>query len=380
MCIPCLCPYEPWRRLFREVGLRLLPRNDGDDAGEQPSREIYFLATLEFMLLATGILIAGILLLIKGADWLVEGSSSLAKRFGVSDLMIGLTVVAFGTSMPELLVNIVSSIEGANDIAIGNIVGSNIANILLILGVASVIRNIAVKTSTVWNEIPLAFLAVVVLQLMANDRIVDHYPASELSRSDGLAFLAFFLIFLWYVSKMWRTEDEAEDDGVAKKGAFVSLGLVAAGLSLLILGGKLTVDGAIDIASLLGISQALIGLTIVAIGTSLPELVTSVFAAMRNKADIAVGNIVGSNIFNVFWIMGVSATIHPIQLQPALNVDLFVAILATVVLFIAVHTGHVPRRIFLFWRQRQAHVIERADGVIMLLLYAAYIGYLVWRG
>ncbi len=332
------------------------------------------------MLLALGILIAGILLLIKGADWLVEGASSLAKRFGVSDLTISLTVVAFGTSMPELLVNIVSSVEGANDIAIGNIVGSNIANILLILGVASIIRNVAVKTSTVWNEIPLAFLAVVVLQLMANDSIVDHYPVSELSRSDGLAFLAFFLIFLWYVSKMRRTENEAKDDGVAKKGAFISLGLVVAGLGLLILGGKLTVDGAINIASLLGISQAFIGLTIVAIGTSLPELVTSVLAAMRNKADIAVGNIVGSNIFNVFWIMGVSAVIHPIQLDPVLNVDLFVAILATVVLFLAVHTGHVPRRIFLFWKQRQAHVIERSDGIIMLLLYFSYVGYLVWRG
>lgn len=340
---------------------------------------IIFPRYLVFVLLSTGILIAGILLLIKGADWLVEGSSSLAKRFGVSDLMIGLTVVAFGTSMPELLVNIVSSIEGANDIAIGNIVGSNIANILLILGVASVIRNVAVKTSTVWNEIPLAFLAVVVLQLMANDSIVDQYPVSELSRSDGLAFLAFFLIFLWYVSKMRRGEDESED-GVAERSVVVSLGLVAIGLSLLVLGGKLTVDGAINIASLLGVSQALIGLTIVAIGTSLPELVTSVLAAVRKKADIVVGNVVGSNIFNVFWIMGVSATIHPIQLQPALNVDLSVAVLATVVLFVAVHTGHVPRRIFLFWKQQQAHVIERSDGVIMLLLYAAYLGYLVWRG
>ncbi|HLD08031.1 MAG TPA: calcium/sodium antiporter [Candidatus Peribacterales bacterium] len=331
------------------------------------------------MILALAMLIAGILLLIKGADWLVEGSSSLAKRFGVSDLMIGLTVVAFGTSMPELLVNIVSSVEGANDIAIGNIVGSNIANILLVLGIASIIRNVAVKTSTVWNEIPLALLAVLVLQLMANDSIIDHYPVSELSRSDGLAFLAFFLIFLWYVAKMRRREDEIEN-GFVERGVPVSIGFVSIGLGLLLLGGKLTVDGAIDIASLLGISQAFIGLTIVAIGTSLPELVTSVLAAVRKKADIAVGNVVGSNIFNVFWIMGVGTIIHPVRLDPALNADLFVAILATVVLFIAVHTGHVHRRIFLFWRQRQEHVIGRTDGVIMLLLYVAYLGYLVWRG
>lgn len=336
-------------------------------------------AILNAVLIALGMLIAGILLLMKGADWLVEGSSSLAKRLGVSDLTIGLTVVAFGTSMPELLVNIMSSVNGANDIAIGNIVGSNIANILLILGIASMIRSIAVKTSTVWNEIPLALLAVLVFQLMANDMIVDHYPVSELSRSDGLAFLAFFLIFLWYISKMRSRDDEATDD-IVEKSILSSIGLVVLGLGLLILGGKFTVSGAVDIAGLLGVSQVLIGLTIVAIGTSLPELVTSVLAAIRNKADIAIGNVVGSNIFNVFWIMGVSAIIRPVQLEPALNVDLFVAILATVVLFIAVHTGHVHRRIFLFWRQREYHVIERADGIIMLLLYATYIGYLVWRG
>lgn len=334
---------------------------------------------MHVVLLSLGSLAFGLYLLLKGADWLVDGASSLAKRVGISDLTIGLTVVAFGTSMPELVVNILSSVRGANDIAIGNIVGSNIANILLILGICATITSVAVKTSTVWKEIPLALLASVVLMLMANDAIVDGYAISELGRSDGLAFLAFFLIFLWYIAGMRRDDADDETDAIRPRSLWQSVGLVALGLMLLMGGGKLAVDGAVAIAAALGVSQTLIGLTIVAVGTSLPELATSVVAARRGKADIAVGNIVGSNIFNVFWILGVSAIIAPLRFQPAMNVDLAVAILATVVLFFAVHTGYVHRRL-LFWKQRERHVIERFDGILMLALYAVYVGYLVWRG
>lgn len=330
------------------------------------------------MLLAGLSFIAGVLLLVKGADWLVEGASDLAKRLGVSDLSIGLTVVAFGTSMPELIVNVVGNAQGASDLVIGDVIGSNIANTLLILGVAAVVAPVAVKNSTVWNEIPLALLAAVVLMLMANDRVLDGYPVAELSRSDGYALLGFFLIYLWYIAQM-RKELPASDEEVSRRGFPASAGLTIAGMSMLLIGGVLTVDGAVTIAEYFGISQALIGLTAVAVGTSLPELATAVVAAKRGKADIAVGNVVGSNIFNIFWILGLSAAILPVQFDPSLNIDAAFAIFTVVVLFFAVHTGQVQRRL-LFWRQRANHVIERSEGIVMLTLYGGYLGFLLWRG
>ena len=331
------------------------------------------------MVLALIFLVVGLALLVKGADWLVDGASSLAKRVGISDLSIGLTVVAFGTSMPELVVNVTSSLSGASDIAIGNVVGSNIANILLILGISAIITNISVQTSTVWKEIPFALLAATVLFFMANDMLFDGYPVGELGRSDGLILLSFFGIFLWYISGMRRSDAASEDEGIRMRGFWASCGFVLAGLAFLVGGGKLTVDGAVTIAEALGVSQALIGFTIVAIGTSLPELATSVVAARKGRADIAVGNIVGSNIFNIFWILGVSAVIAPLPFQPAMNVDLLVTVGATVLLFFAVHTGFIHKRLF-FWKQKENHVIERIDGVLMLLAYAAYIAFLAWRG
>jgi cation:H+ antiporter len=331
------------------------------------------------MITALLFLVVGLALLVKGADFLVEGASSLAKRIGISDLSIGLTVVAFGTSMPELVVNITSSLSGASDIAIGNVVGSNIANILLILGICAIITSISVQTSTVWKEIPFALLAAVVLFFMANDVMFDGYAVAQLGRSDGLILISFFFIFLWYIAGMRRTDAPGEDEGIVLRRFWPSCGLVLAGLALLIGGGKLTVDGAVTIAKAFGVSQSLIGLTIVAVGTSLPELATSVVAARKGRADIAVGNIVGSNIFNIFWILGVSAIIAPLPFQPAMNVDLLVTVGATLLLFFAVHTGFVHKRLF-FWKQKENHVIERFDGVIMLVAYAAYVAYLAWRG
>lgn len=331
------------------------------------------------MLLAALFLVVGLGILVKGADFLVDGASSLAKRIGISDLSIGLTIVAFGTSMPELVVNVTSSLSGAPDIAIGNVVGSNIANILLILGISSVITRIAVQTSTVWKEIPFALLASVVLFFMANDMLLDGAGVAELSRSDGFTLLAFFLIFLWYIAGMRRDDLAGADEGIRVRGTWASCGFMLIGLTLLVGGGKLTVDGAVTIAEALGVSQALIGFTIVAVGTSLPELATSVVAARKGRADIAVGNIVGSNIFNIFWILGVSSAIAPLPFQPAMNVDLLVTVAATVLLLFAMHTGFVHKRIF-FWKQKERHVIERSDGVLMLLGYAAYLTYLAWRG
>jgi len=328
--------------------------------------------------LALASLIGGLFIVMKGADWLVSGASVLARKIGMSELMIGLTVVAFGTSLPELTVNIFSSLEGATDIAIGNVVGSNIANILLILGVTAVIAPLHMGTSTVWKEIPLSFLAALVLLTMANDHVVDGYPVSELGRSDGLTLIAFFFIFMWYTFGLKRSEIEDEQAG-DEFGLLKIVALIIGGLLLLVVGGKLTVDGAVTLASAFGISEALIGLTLVAVGTSVPELATCIVAARRGKAEIAVGNILGSNIFNIFWILGLSSVIHPLPFSVSMNIDISMILFATVLLFFVVHSGRLHRRL-LFWKQRDGHVISRHEGWLLLAVYGCYIAYLVWRG
>lgn len=323
-------------------------------------------------------LIGGFILLIKGADWLVEGASSIARRLKVSDLMIGLTVVSFGTSAPELVVNIIASFQGSADIAIGNIVGSNISNTLLILGVTAMIAPLVVQRSTVLKEIPFVLLASVTLLIMANDMIVDGYAQSELSRSDGIAFLGFFLIFLYYTFGI-RHNGHHEERTKVKMGLTKAWTLFFVGLGGLGLGGNLAVEGAQVIALGLGISEALVGLTVVALGTSLPELAASVVAAKKGKTDIAVGNIVGSNIFNIFWILGISAVIKPLPFQPALNADLMVVVACTVLLFFLIHNGGMHRRVLLWWRQERDYILNRFEGGILFSGYVLYICYIVYR-
>ena len=311
------------------------------------------------------LLIAGFVLLIKGADFLVAGASSIARRLNVSDLVIGLTVVAFGTSTPELLVNIISGIHGNTDIAIGNILGSNIANVLLILGVSSVVRPLKVSKSTVWKEIPFCLLAALVLGILANDILIDHSGASVLSRIDGMVFLCFFLIFLYYSVSIAQKIPGMEEQVPAKmEGVFKSVIYVLLGLGGLILGGQWILDSATKIALKLGMSQSLIGLTIVAVGTSLPELATSAMAAYRNNVEIAVGNVVGSNIFNIFFVLGISATITPLPLQKNNNIDISMVIFSTFLLFITMFTG-------------RRHIMDRWEGWLLLGLYVSYILFLV---
>jgi cation:H+ antiporter len=251
--------------------------------------------------LAILMLVGGLAALIKGADWLVDGASSLARRLGISPIVIGLTIVAFGTSAPELIVNLVAAFRGNTDIAIGNIVGSNIANVLLILGIAGLITPLVVKKNTVWKEIPLALLACILVLIMASDAVLTGRSANTLDRIDGIVLIAFFIIFLYYTFGISKVEAEGED--VETHPLTPTIGWIIAGLALLVVGGKFAVDGATEIATSLGISERLIGLTVVAVGTSLPELLTSAVAASKGKADIAIGNVVGSNIFNVFWIL-----------------------------------------------------------------------------
>lgn len=320
-------------------------------------------------MITTYILFAiGFVFLIKGADLLVDGASSLARRLGVSSLVIGLTIVSFGTSAPELIVNVLASLNGNTDIAIGNILGSNIANILFILGVCAVIYPLTVKKGTVWKEIPLAFLAVVVFALMANDTLIDGGSVSALTRIDGLILISFFVIFLYYVFGISKVESEDAVETVTPVYSLVKSSLmVIVGLVGLVLGGKWIVDGAVAIASSLGMSEALIGLTVVAVGTSLPELAASAVAAYKKDVDIAVGNVVGSNIFNIFWILGASAVIRPLPFSPALMSDVFMTFIATFLLFAVMFIG-------------KRHTIERWQGVLFILVYVGYVTSLVIRG
>lgn len=303
-------------------------------------------------------LFGGLLLLYKGADWLVGGSSSLARRLGIKPIVIGLTVVAFGTSAPELFVNLTASFASKADIAISNIIGSNIANILLILGIVAATRPLRLKAETVSRQIPLALLASCLVWVLANDRLLVGRVVDRLDRIDGIILLAFFLAFLYYVVTI--AVREPNKDGIEVRAVGISAALVGLGLLGLFLGGKLTVDGASGIAHLLGMSERFIGLTIIAIGTSLPELLTSVVAVVRRHDDIAIGNIIGSNIFNIFWILGLSATIRPLPVAVSSLFDVSVVVAATALLLI----------ISLSSKKRS---LERWQGVVFVAAYLIYL-------
>lgn len=311
-----------------------------------------------------GILIAvGFVLLIKGADWLVTGASALAKKYNVSDLVIGLTIVAFGTSTPELVVNSVASFQQHSDIVYGNILGSNIVNLFLILGVAGLIYPIAVHTNTVWKEIPVSVLAVVVLYFLSNGILLD--GSNLLTRFDGLILLAFFGVFLYYIYVQIKADRNDPESLSIKKltGWKISL-LIIGGLAGLVIGGKIVVDNAIKIAIGMGVSEKIIGLTIIAVGTSLPELMTSVVAAMKKNSDIAIGNVIGSNIFNILFILSVSSLISPVQFNPAFNLEFYILAAGTLALFIAMFTGGRKK-------------LDRWEAAILLIIYLAYTGWLI---
>jgi cation:H+ antiporter len=319
------------------------------------------------MILHFVLLIVGFVVLIYGANFLVNGASSLAKRFNVSELAIGLTVVAFGTSTPELIVSAFSSVQGHNEVAFGNVIGSNIFNLYMILGTAGVIYPIVVQSSTVWKEIPYSLLAMILLFVLANDTLLFNKEQDVLSLADGLILLAFFAAFLWYVFATIKNDPAAGESPIPIYNMPKTLALIVAGLAGLILGGKLVVDNAIEIAQSFGVSEKLIGLTIVAAGTSLPELATSVVAALKNRSDIAIGNVVGSNIFNIFLILSICSIIKPIPYNPVMNQDIYVVMVGTALLFIAMFAG-------------KARKIDRWEAAILLTTYFVYVGYLIKQG
>ena len=308
--------------------------------------------------------VIGFFILIKGAGLLVDGASAIADKFKISPLVIGLTIVAFGTSAPELAVNIFASAAGSSEIAIGNIIGSNIANILLILGVSALIYPLTSKKNTVWKEIPLCLLAAVVVGLMANDFLIDGASFSGLSRIDGLVLLSFFIIFIYYSFGIAKQQESPDDCEIKNLNLVKSIFYIVIGLIGLVVGGNWIVSGAIKLASGFGISESLIGLTVVAIGTSLPELATSAIAAYKKQTDIAIGNVVGSNIFNIFWILGISSVIRPLPFNPANNIDFLIMIIATVILFIIMFIG-------------KKRIIERWQGIAMISIYVAYTLFLI---
>ncbi|MBT3984832.1 calcium/sodium antiporter [archaeon] len=311
-------------------------------------------------------LIIGIIILVAGAHFLIKGATSLAKLLRVPSLVIGLTVVAFGTSMPELFINIWAASQGASQIGLGNVVGSNLINTLLILGMTSLIYSIRVKKSTVWKEIPFSLLAGVVLLVLANDFILDS-QVSFLSRVDGVILLLFFFLFIYYTYELaTKREANIKADFIVFPNYVVALMLLGGSISLFI-GGKLVVDNAITIATNLGLSQFIISATILAVGTSLPELVTSIVAALEKKVDLAVGDIVGSNIFNIFLVLGVSSIITPIAIPNYINFDFIAIIVATAILFA-----------FAIWGKKRK--LLRWQGAVLVMLYIVYLMMIIIRG
>ena len=319
--------------------------------------------------------IIGFVLLIKGADFLVDGASSIAKKRNIPELVIGLTIVSFGTSMPELIVNILASADGSSELAIGNILGSNIANALLILGVAAIIKPLPIQRSIYFTEIPMSLGATLLVAFLANANLFMVVKGLTLSTVDGCILLLFFALFMAYIYAISKTKkgyDDLVDPPVPDADIDIfsnskSILYVIGGCTALFVGGKWVVDGAFELALLMGFSETFIGLTVVAIGTSLPELVTSAVAARKGQADMAVGNVVGSNIFNLLWILGISAVIRPLPFHVASNMDILMVLLGSTLLIFAVIVGKRPR-------------IDRWQGIFFILVYFSYLTYLVYRG
>ncbi|HOJ38160.1 MAG TPA: calcium/sodium antiporter [Ignavibacteriales bacterium] len=323
------------------------------------------------------LLIIGFILLIKGAVYFVDGSSSLAYKFNIPKIVIGLTIVGFGTSSPELIVNVLSAFNGNTSLAIGNIIGSNTLNILLILGISAIIYPMKAQKPTIINEIPFSLLGIIVIGITANDiffnnfqnisRLGDKdpsniikYTSNSITQGDGLILLSFFIIFMYYIFSLIKSTNDTQEVEVKELSLIKAILFIIIGLAGLIIGGNLIVDSSVIIAKNFKIDETIIGLTIIAIGTSLPELATSAVAAYKKQSDIVIGNIVGSNIFNAFWILGVTAIINPIKLTYMVNLDILICLLAHIFLFVTMFTG-------------KKRTIDRWEGILLVSLYFIYI-------
>lgn len=310
-------------------------------------------------------LVIGFLLLVKGADFFVDGASSVAKRFRIPAVVIGLTIVAFGTSAPELAVSISAALKGSNDIAIGNVVGSNIFNTLVVLGVSAAITPIAVEKSIIKKDYPLAIISAVLLGILSLDMILFKASDMSLGRMDGMILLIAFAFFMYTtVQTGLKERTEAEDDQEEAMTLTKSIIIMVLGLAGIVIGGDVTVEAAKEIARTFGMSEALIGLTIVAIGTSLPELVTSIVAAKKGQSAIAVGNAIGSDIFNIFFILGISATIYPMTVSYTYLYDIAILVVVMILTFIPI---------------AKTKKIGRGMGIVMVASYLVYTIYIINR-
>ncbi|PWD99689.1 calcium/sodium antiporter [Marinilabilia rubra] len=315
------------------------------------------------MMISVFLIVMGFTLLIFGANWMVEGASSLARKYKVSDLVIGLTIVAFGTSAPEMVVNIIASSNGYSDIVLGNILGSNNFNLFLVLGLSGMIFPIKVASTTAWREIPISLGVSVLLLLLfygfsGGDRTM-------LSLVEGLVLLVLFMLFLYYVFTQLKSETKAPTEK-KEKAALNIWGLIVLGLAGLVIGGRLVVDNSVAVAAKFGVSEKIIGLTIVAAGTSLPELVTSVVAALKKNSDIAIGNVIGSNVFNILLILGLSSLVNPVVYTPKFDTDLFILIGGTLFLLTSMLTG-------------QRKTLDRWEAAFLFVFYLSYMVYLVMK-
>ena len=320
------------------------------------------LLALGWWVAAIGIII-GFVALVKGADWLVDGASAIAKRFGISDLIIGLTVVAFGTSMPEFVVNMVSVAHGSTELAITNILGSNIINTFVILGLTALVYPIASQKHSRNFDIPMSIIAGIMVFVMVAVNSPFGEAGKGISRIGGILLLGFFAFFLYdaFVNAKDHPE-EAETEAIKPMSIGKAIGLILLGFIGLSVGGELIVESAVDIATRMGVSEAIIGLTIVALGTSLPELATSVIAAFKHNCDIAIGNVFGSNIFNVFFVLGTSAVVHPLPAYEGIELDAWTAAIGSIVVWLALRTN-------------KERVLKRWAGALLLLIYGGYLTY-----
>ena len=313
------------------------------------------------------LIIASLYLIVKSADYFVKGAASTSRRIGMSTFVVGLTVVAIGTSAPELFVNVIAAMSGATDLSIGNILGSNVAGILLGLGIAALFVPLTLKSQTIWKEIPYSLLGAMMIFILGGDLFINGVGANIISRADGLVLLAFFVIFIIYTFGLNKVQNGVEKTEIEMFSVVQSTVFIFGGVLGLVLGGKLVVDSAVEIASIIGLSQNLIGLTIVAAGTSLPEIVTAVVAARKGHVDMVVGGIVGTIIFNALFALGITALIAPLPFGADNIVDALFLMFVSIVLFVVMFVG-------------KRNTLERWQGGVFVAMYVAYIVFAIWRG
>ena len=318
------------------------------------------------MILSVGLLLVGFVLLVKGADFFVEGSSTIAKYLKIPSIIIGLTIVAMGTSAPEAAVSIIAGINGSNDIAVSNVIGSNLFNLLVVVGVSAVIKPINIQNQIIKKEYPFMLMATIVLIVMSFDVVIGNSAANAITRSEAIVLLIFMCVFMYSLisSALQSRKDAGEDSEKPKHSIPVSIIFTICGLAGIIIGGQFVVDSAEKIALALGMSETLVGLTIVAVGTSLPELVTSIVAAKKGESDIAVGNVVGSNIFNILFVLASSAVITPMGINNLCLVDMLILIVSALFTYVFCITKNK---------------VNRVEGVILTATYIGYLAYAIIR-